>query len=106
MGRSQDFTRDFLPRSCTNQERWARLALAFPETFPVVELYQVGEVYFVVDGHHRISVAYARGCQAIEADVTEVMTPLMVMPASIHTQSWDRSQRDPVGKQFRSLSMP
>lgn len=106
VGRSRDFTREFLPRACVNQERWSRIALAFTETCPVVQLYQVGEVYFVVDGHHRISVAYARGCQMIEADITEVVAPPRLLPESIRTSLGDMAQGESAGKQLCSLVMP
>lgn len=71
----KDFTCDFLPRYCVNRQRWARIDLAFAagEPLPLVELYQVGTVYFVMDGHHRISVACARGFKEIEANVTEIL---------------------------------
>jgi hypothetical protein len=66
VGRKRDFTCEFLPRRMAHQARWVRIemALATQQTLPPVELYQVGEVYFVVDGHHRVSVAAARGFKA------------------------------------------
>jgi hypothetical protein len=78
VGRSRDFTRDFLPRRSVNQQRWARIDRAFArsEALPAVELYQVGEVYFILDGHHRISVARDRGLQEIEAAIMAVETPV------------------------------
>ena len=62
VGRYKDFTRTFLPRAGINQERWARLdaALNSLEGFPPVELFKIGEVYFVRDGNHRVSVARAQ----------------------------------------------
>jgi hypothetical protein len=44
------------------------------ETLPPVELYRIGEVYFVRDGHHRVSVARALGRREIDGDVIEVAT--------------------------------
>ncbi|MCB0081672.1 MAG: hypothetical protein KDE47_12105, partial [Caldilineaceae bacterium] len=63
LGRYHDFTREFLPRNRVNSDRWANLdaALNALETLPPVELYKVGDVYFVQDGNHRVSVARANG---------------------------------------------
>ncbi len=78
VGRYRDFTREFLPRDSVNKERWARLdaALNAMETIPPVELYKIGDVYFVKDGNHRVSVARANGLDAIEAYVTEIEAPV------------------------------
>lgn len=74
VGRYQDFTRTFLPKQDSDQDRWARVkvATAGMTGLPPVELYQIGEAYFVADGHHRISVARAVGSTLIQAYVTEV----------------------------------
>lgn len=70
-GRVEDFDRDFHPLSERAQERWVSVAAAYLSHLPMpaVELIQVGEIYFVRDGHHRISVARAFGQKAIDADV-------------------------------------
>ena len=60
VGRYTDFTRTFLPRRAGDQQRWANVKTAFLEydaNLPPIELYKVGEVYFVVDGNHRVSIA-------------------------------------------------
>jgi hypothetical protein len=79
-GRSTDFDRDFYPLKDHNRERWLGIAIARQEgkTLPPVVLVQIGQVYFVRDGHHRISVARALGQEAIEARVTtcQVSGPL------------------------------
>lgn len=74
--RTRDFDRYFRPRSPALRARWQRLAAAQRrgEAMPPVELKKVGEMYFVVDGHHRVSIAFARGFTTIDADVTEVVT--------------------------------
>ena len=74
VGRCQEFDRSFAPRQSIERNRWIRIATAYYEdiALPPVELYQVGEMYFVVDGNHRISVASARGQQFIEAYITEI----------------------------------
>jgi len=75
LNRYQDFDRAFLPRRATAErsERIDRLqaALERGEEFPPVLLYQVGEVYFVVDGHHRVAAARQEGAQEIDAEVIE-----------------------------------
>jgi hypothetical protein len=70
-GRSYDFDRDFNPLQDHNKARWLGVASARQrgKALPPVELIQVGDLYFVQDGHHRISVARAMGQRAIEANV-------------------------------------
>lgn len=82
VGRRRDFTRAFLPRGEELRERWNDVkALAEgPRGFPAVELYQVGDVYFVLDGHHRVSVARSLGQPTIEAHVQEFLTPVQLAP--------------------------
>lgn len=66
------FDRDFYPMSDRTQSRWVRVATAIMrgEPLPPVELIQVGDRYFVVDGHHRISVARVLKYTHIDAVVT------------------------------------
>jgi hypothetical protein len=73
---SRDFDRRFRPTSARVRERWERLALAQRrgEAIPPIEVYQVGDLYFVQDGHHRVSIAIAQGATTIEAYVTEERT--------------------------------
>ena len=78
--RYQDFTRTFLPRRKFLQGRWTRvdrLVSGFTG-LPPVELYKVGEAYFVRDGNHRVSVARQHDATTIEAHVWEydVRVPL------------------------------
>jgi hypothetical protein len=74
----RDFDRRFRPTSTRVRERWERLALAQRrgEAIPPIDVYRVGELHFVRDGHHRVSIALATGQKTIEADVTEVVTTL------------------------------
>jgi hypothetical protein len=71
-GRSEDFDQEFHPLRLHNQGRWLSVATARQRgvALPPVELIQIGDIYFVRDGHHRISVAKAFGQAEIEADVT------------------------------------
>jgi hypothetical protein len=75
---SQDFDRRFRPTSSRVRERWERLALAQRrgESIPPIDVYRVGDLHFVQDGHHRVSIALATGEKTIEAHVTEVLTQL------------------------------
>ncbi len=74
--RYQDFTRSFLPRQDFLKSRWAKVkTLADDFTgWPPIEVYQVGEVYFVLDGNHRVSVARQMDMGFIQAYVTLVKT--------------------------------
>lgn len=71
-GRANDFDADFHPLQAHDEERWKRVAAAWQlgASLGPVDLVQVGDTYFVQDGHHRISVARAMGQQYIEAVVT------------------------------------
>jgi hypothetical protein len=71
-GRGEDFDQDFNPTNEVNRERWISVAAARLQglPLPLVELIQIGERYFVRDGHHRISVARALKQEYIEALVT------------------------------------
>ena len=80
VGRYRDFNRAFLPRNEALLERWRRVdaAMNSPGGTPPVELYKVGDLYFVREGNHRVSVARARGDKTIEAYVTPVQVPFPV----------------------------
>jgi hypothetical protein len=73
---SRDFDRRFRPTSGRIRERWERLALAQRrgEPIPPIDVYRVGGLHFVQDGHHRVSIAIATGAATIDAYVTEVLT--------------------------------
>jgi hypothetical protein len=76
--RGRDFDRRFRPTSGRVRERWERLALAARrgESIPPIEVYRVGDLHFIIDGHHRVSVAHALGLSTIDAYVTAVRTKL------------------------------
>lgn len=82
VGRYADFTRTFLPLSDSLEERWARVkALAVGDTgWPPIELYRLGDAYFVLDGNHRVSVAREMGLDTIPAYVTEIRTAVPLTP--------------------------
>jgi hypothetical protein len=76
--RRREFDRSFRPTSFELRARWERIAAARRrgETMPPIEVYRIGELHFVIDGHHRVSVARALGDATIEARVREVRTKL------------------------------
>lgn len=95
--RGRDFDRGFRPSSSRVRTRWERLAVAARrgEPIPPIEVYRVGELHFVSDGHHRVSVAHALGLDTIDAYVTEVRTRL-----SAHGI---RSRGDLITKDYRRV---
>jgi hypothetical protein len=81
VGRYTEFTRTFLPRRLEDQDRWARVKAVMIETgLEPIEVYKVGEVYFVLDGNHRVSIARQEGFEFIEAHVIEVNTNIPITP--------------------------
>lgn len=74
--RTNEFDRWFRPRSGRSRERWERLARAHRrgEPIPPIAVYRVGELHFVRDGHHRVSVALALRLRTIDAYVIQVLT--------------------------------
>lgn len=82
LGRAHEFTRAFLPRDESLRDRWTEVSrLAEGQAgYPPVELYKVGDAYFVVDGHHRVSVARFMEAPTIEARVREFLTPVAIEP--------------------------
>ena len=82
VGRYTDFTRTFLPRLDSDRQRWARVKRATTDMagLPPIEVYQIGEAYFVRDGNHRVSVARQLGATHIQAYVTQVHTRIPLSP--------------------------
>jgi hypothetical protein len=82
LNRYHEFDRAFLPKEDQLANRWQKVDRAFYEDIhlPPVVLYKVGEVYFVVDGHHRVSVAREQGQEFIEAEVRECATRINITP--------------------------
>jgi hypothetical protein len=76
--RHGEFDRNFRPASTGVRGRWEKIATARRRgvTMPPIEVYRIGELHFVQDGHHRVSVARALGDTHIEAHVKEVRTAL------------------------------
>lgn len=92
LSRTSDFDNQFHPLDERIRDRWVNIALVRSQDIPLapVELVQVGDCYFVKDGHHRISVARALGENAIDAEIT----------------IWNICYPLPQGKQASSVSLP
>lgn len=92
----RDFDRRFRPTSGRSRQRWERLARASRtgEVIPPIEVYQVGDYYFVQDGHHRVSVARSLRLDVIEARVTAIdtfLTPVDIgARADLERKFWRR----------------
>lgn len=82
VGRYRDFDRAFLPKQKATKDRWLSISRARYEDveLPAIELYKIGEIYFVKDGNHRISVARERKQEYIDAHVIEIETPVPLTP--------------------------
>jgi len=115
--RAADFDRGFRPTTTRLRSRWERIAAAQRrgEPLPPVSLYQVGELYFVRDGHHRVSVAKSLGRTDIDAYVTEVTTRLQLgsdlrvseLPLKDHERLFrERVPLDPARRARIALSDP
>ncbi|HFD39548.1 MAG TPA: universal stress protein [Anaerolineae bacterium] len=80
--RYTDFTRKFLPLRDSDEERWARVQTQVSKLagLPPIEVYQVGDAYFVRDGNHRVSVARQMGATHIQAYVTRIETRVPLTP--------------------------
>jgi hypothetical protein len=85
VGRGRDFDRSFLPARASVGHKWKRIDRAFhrAEDLPPVELYEIGDAYFVVDGHHRVSVARYHDVPTVEAAVVEFHPQLRAAPVPI-----------------------
>jgi hypothetical protein len=82
VGRYRDFDRAFLPQQARTRDRWVNIDKAHLQqvNLPPVELFKIGEAYFVKDGNHRVSVARERGQEFIDAVVIEVDVPVPISP--------------------------
>ncbi|MFN2105506.1 MAG: hypothetical protein ACK2UJ_11570 [Candidatus Promineifilaceae bacterium] len=82
VGRYRDFDRAFLPTQRETRGRWINISKARYEDveLPAIEVYKLGDVYFVRDGNHRVSVARERNQDFIDAYVTEIDVPILITP--------------------------
>ena len=74
--RCADYTRNFAPLKDHDQPRWTRVQQAFVQSKPLppIQVMKVGSAYFVMDGHHRVSVARQLGLSHLEAEVLQADT--------------------------------
>jgi hypothetical protein len=93
VSRYRDFDRAFLPRQLATRGRWQSVDRAYHQdvVLPPIELYQLGETYFVKDGNHRVSVAREQGQAFIDAHVVEVRVPVPVGSLE-DLEDWIRNQ--------------
>ena len=93
VSRYRDFDRAFLPRRTTTRGRWLSIDRAYYEdtVLPPIELYQLGETYFVKDGNHRVSVARQQGQEFIDAYVIGLPVPVPIASLA-ELEEWVRHQ--------------
>lgn len=93
VSRYHDFDRAFLPRRTTTRDRWEGIDRAYYEdtALPPIELYRLGETYFVKDGNHRVSVARERGQEFIDAYIIELEAPVPITSIE-ELEEWVRRQ--------------
>jgi len=84
VGRSRDFDRSFMPRKRHTRDRWHKVDRAYYKdiALPPIELEQVGDSYFVVDGNHRVSVAQIHGQTYTDAHVIQLRTECDFHPSN------------------------
>ena len=89
VGRWDEFDRSFLPARASVGHKWKRIDRAFhrAEDLPPVKLYKLEEAYFVVDGHHRVSVARYHDVPTLEAAVAEFHPERLAGPAPATAKS-------------------
>jgi hypothetical protein len=103
--RTVDFDRGFRPTSPRLRSRWERIAAAQRrgESMPPVSLFKIGDLYFVRDGHHRVSVAKSLGRPDIDAYVTQVETRV---PLDSETRLSDLPLKDHERLFFERVPLP
>jgi hypothetical protein len=81
-GRARDFTRAFLPRHDRMMDRWIRVDMAHYQDIilPPIKLFEIGGLYFVRDGNHRVSVAKSQGLEFIDAEVVSLTSQISIHP--------------------------
>lgn len=84
-GRFKDFDNQFFPKHSVMKERWGHVdeAIIKDIVLPPIKVYELGGLYFVRDGNHRVSVAKAKGVEFIDAEVVSLQTEIKLSP--VHT---------------------
>lgn len=111
VGRYRDFTRHFLPLSNSMADRWVNVeALAVRRGWPPIELYRIGDVYFVKDGNHRVAIANQMGNDTIEAHVWGYPEELSISPydsfGKVMIQLGEREFREKTGMETDCQDYP
>lgn len=90
-GRYSDFNKEFLPKRRNLRDRWEKVDEAHYKDIilPPIQLYQLGRVYFVRDGNHRVSVARRQGKEFIDAEVTEIQTDIDITQDTTKEELFD-----------------
>jgi len=80
--RYRDFDNRFFPKSMHLKTRWEHIDMALIKDIPLpsISLYELGGVYFVRDGNHRVSVAKARGVEFIDAEIVSLQSEIKLHP--------------------------
>ncbi|MEM7127976.1 MAG: hypothetical protein AAF702_16700 [Chloroflexota bacterium] len=102
-GKSSDFDLNWRPLKTMNRHRWMNIALANANgvTMPAVDLLKVGDIYYVRDGHHRISVAKSQGQLEIEANVLSWHSEkLFIKDDNANAQAVNSAMRAPAVRDF------
>lgn len=104
VSRNTDFTRTFLPKMAHDKERWIKVKVAneSQEGVPPIEVYQIGEVYFVLDGHHRVSVMKSIGAEFITANVRIINIDVPLKPTDSPDDIIVKTERDTFFKNTRA----
>ncbi|MGL4986098.1 MAG: transcriptional regulator [Treponemataceae bacterium] len=91
-GRYQDFDNHFFPKSMHLKTRWERIDDAHIKDIilPPIKLYEIGGLYFVRDGNHRVSVARLQGVEAIDAEVVSLKSEIKLKPGLTQAQILSR----------------
>jgi hypothetical protein len=91
--RTREFDRNFRPTSRRLRQRWERIAKAMRrgEAMPAIDVYRIGDLHFVRDGHHRVSVARQLRLDKIDAYVTEVVTEVGAGARTLPRDLWLKS---------------
>lgn len=108
--RTREFDRSFRPTSRRVRRRWQGIATAVRrgESMPPIDVYRVGALHFVADGHHRVSVARQMGLEKIDAMVSEIITEVPadtgILPRDLPLKSHERLffERVPLPGEMRS----
>ena len=101
-GRYKDFDNHFFPKSTHLRHRWEKIDQAHltDVILPPIRVYEIGGLYFVRDGNHRVSVAKSRGCEMIDAEVISLQSEIKVMEETKTLISVGNKSKNKIKVQF------